>query len=109
VTTRFHWPERSGGIDAGYTAPNIGFVETRIEGLLPEPLVLNSYWSQTYSPEHHNFSEHFLFEPRLDPGVSAAQVEALETARIRILHVWHSGPEGIFTAIAPDGSTRRLP
>ncbi len=109
VTTRFHWPERSGGIDAGYTAPNIGFVETRIEGLLPEPLVLTSYWSQTYSPEHHNFSEHFLFEPRLDPGMSAAQVQALETARIRILHVWHSGPEGIFTAIAPDGSTRRLP
>jgi hypothetical protein len=109
VSTRFFWPERSGGADAGYTAPNIGFVETRIEGLIPDPLVLTGYWSQTYSPEHHNFSEHFLFEPRLDESVSATQTSALEAAGIRILHVWHSGPQGVFTVVAPDGSVRRLP
>ena len=30
------------------------------------------YSMQAYRPGHHNFTEDFLFEPGLDPGVSKA-------------------------------------
>lgn len=109
IETRFYWPERRRGIDAGYTAPNIGFVETRITGLTIEPMVLTSYWSQTYSPEHHNFAEHFIFEPHLDERVTAGQKAELEHAGIRMLHVRLGGPVPVFTGVAPDESIREIP
>ena len=109
VESRFWWPERIRETSAGYTAPNIGFVETRLEGLVSQPFVLRGYWSQTYSPEHHNFSENFLFEPRLEEGLPASVLAELEAAGIRVLHVWHSRAEPWFTVIGPDGTVRRLP
>ena len=42
VETRFLWPPEPQGPTAGYTAPNLGFVETRIIGLTSEPLILRS-------------------------------------------------------------------
>ncbi|MFM7214482.1 MAG: PEP/pyruvate-binding domain-containing protein [Verrucomicrobiota bacterium] len=83
ITTRFWWPPEPTGPTAGYTAPNIGFTETRIEGWTSEPLVLRDAAAQTYSPGHHNFTETFLFEPRLDPATTAAQRKELETAGIQ--------------------------
>lgn len=109
IESRFWWPERIRETSAGYTAPNLGFVETRIEGLVSVPIVLHGYWSQTYSPEHHNFSENFLFEPRLEEGLPAAVLNELEAAGIRVLHVWHSRAEPWFTVVGPDGTVRRLP
>lgn len=109
IETRFYWPEKSRGIDAGYTAPNIGFVETRITGLISTPLVLASYWSQTYSPEHHNFAEHFIFEPRLDETVTLGEKAELDQANIRVLHVRLGGPVPVFTIVAPDESIRAIP
>lgn len=83
ITTRFWWPPEPTGPTAGYTAPNIGFTETRIEGWTSEPLVLRDAAAQTYSPGHHNFTETFLFEPGLDPATTPAQRQELETAGIQ--------------------------
>lgn len=104
VETRFLWPPEPTGPSAGYTAPNIGFVETTLTGLTREPIVLRSGASQTYSPGHHNFSETFLFEPGLDPAVPSGQSQELQAAGIHQLVVesgifdevrcWVVGPEG---------------
>ena len=83
IVTRFLWPPEPTGPTAGYTAPNIGFTETRITGWTSEPLVLRVPASQTYSPGHHNFTETFLFEPRLDPETTAGHLKELETAGIQ--------------------------
>ncbi|HAB15878.1 MAG TPA: hypothetical protein DCE44_05455, partial [Verrucomicrobiales bacterium] len=85
--TSFYWPEPPTGPSAGYTAPNIGFVESTLHGLTPNPIVLQDPLAQTYSPGHHNFTETFVFEPRLDSSVPAGQLAALEDAGIRQLIV----------------------
>jgi len=85
MATRFYWPEPPKGPSAGYTAPNLGFVESRIEGLTPSPLILRAAAAQTYSPGHHNFTETFVLEPRLDPAVTAEQLVALEALGIQHL------------------------
>jgi hypothetical protein len=59
-----------------------------IWGLTSTPITLTHEWAQTYRPEHHNFSEHFLFEPALDPGVTAQQRAELTAAGIRAIHAY---------------------
>ena len=88
VTTQFYWPAPPSGLTAGYTAPLVRWGQTQITGLCSYPIVLSGYFSQTYMPEHHNFSEHFLFEPQLDPGVSASILEELRSRDIRLIHVY---------------------
>jgi len=87
VETTFYWPPAPTGPTAGYTAPLARWVETRITGYTTEPIVLAGYYSQTYKPEHHNFAEHFLFEPRLEPGLSPEILAELEARGIRQIHV----------------------
>lgn len=87
VRTVFFWPDSSEGATGGYTAPLIQFESTTITGLLPEPIVLTGYYSQTYRPGHHNFTEEFIFEPGLDENLPAAQRSALQTAGIQALHI----------------------
>ena len=109
VETRFLWPPEPQGPTAGYTAPNLGFVETRIIGLTSEPLILRSGVAQTYSAGHHNFSETFLFEPALDPGVSAAQRAELDAAGIRQLVVEKGFFEGsLFWVVGLEGKLRKF-
>lgn len=86
VTTSFYWPPDPGAT-AGYTAPLVRWEQTVIEGLTTMPLVLTGEFAQTYRPEHHNFSEHFIFEPALEPSVTAQQRAELDAAGIRIIHV----------------------
>ncbi len=109
VQPQFWWPQPPKGPSAGYTAPNLGFVETRIIGLTSEPLILRAGAAQTYSPGHHNFWETFLFEPRLDPAVNAAQLAELEAKQIRQLVV-EGGFDGVgFWAVNAAGQLRALP
>jgi hypothetical protein len=109
VETRFLWPPEPQGPTAGYTAPNLGFIETRIIGLTRDPLILRSGVSQTYSPGHHNFTETFLFEPALDPEVSAAQRSELEAAGIRQLVAEIGFFEGnMFWVVGPEGKLRKF-
>jgi hypothetical protein len=109
VATQFYWPKPPRGPIAGYTAPNIGFLETRITGLTREPLVLTDRFAQTYSPGHHNFSETFLFEPRLDGTVSAVQRAELEAAQVRQLIVDGGFGSFSFWVVSADGKLRQLP
>jgi hypothetical protein len=86
VSTVFYWPKPPTGVAAGYTAPLVEFVETEIAGLTTQPLVLRDFYSQTYRPGHHNFSEEFLFEPRLDPNVTPAQQAELVAAKVLLVY-----------------------
>jgi hypothetical protein len=74
---------------AGYTAPLSSWVETVIEGYTSEPIVLHGWYSQTYRPEHHNFAEHFMFEPRLEPGISQQILDELRAQDIRLIHFFY--------------------
>lgn len=109
IGTKFYWPKPPTGVVAGYTAPLVEFVETKIAGLTPNPITLTDYYSQTYHPFHHNFSEEFLFEPRLDPNVSASDIAALEAANIRQIYVKRNveGPP-VFKAVSAAGTFRDL-
>jgi len=87
IETSFYWPPSPKGPTAGYTAPLARWVETRIEGYTRAPIVLKGYYAQTYRPEHHNFSEHFVFEPQLEPGLSPEILAELREKDIRLIHV----------------------
>ena len=57
--------------------------ETAISGLTSEPFILKGYFSQTYKPTRHNFSEQFLFEPALEEGISSNILQQLRAADIK--------------------------
>ena len=86
IETTFYWPPPPRGIVAGYTAPLLRWVETVISGWTSEPIVLRGDFSQTYRPEHHNFGEHFVFDPWLEPGVPAALLDELAAKGVRLIH-----------------------
>lgn len=97
ISTSFYWPPPHSGPVAGYTAPLVRWVETIIEGYTSEPIVLSGYYSQTYCPEHHNFSEHFLFEPQLEPGISQNILDELRARDIRLIHLYLNFSGGLIT------------
>jgi hypothetical protein len=100
IKTSFYWPSPPGGLAIGYTAPLVRWVETVIEGYAREAIVLHGYYSQSYRPEHHNFDEHFLFEPQLEPDLSREVLAELRDRNIRLIHVL-GGISG--TTITPYG------
>ncbi|MGK4005826.1 PEP/pyruvate-binding domain-containing protein [Sorangium sp. So ce1036] len=114
VATSFYWPPPPTGPTAGYTAPLHKWVETRIEGLTSSPIVLRAYHAQTYRPQHHNFSEDFIFEPRLEPGLDPALLAELEAKDIRLIYLrtselpeieeqmWTLDAAGVFHALSLD-------
>jgi hypothetical protein len=107
VDTSYYWPKPPGGAVAGYTAPLVQFVETQIAGLTTNTIILRGVYSQTYHPGHHNFSEEFIFEPRLEPGLPSSTLAELTAANIQFLHVyWHGGGSVVFTIFGLDGSVR---
>jgi len=87
VVTEFYWPPEPTGVVAGYTAPLAGWIGTTITGLTSQPIVLRDDFAQTYRPGHHNFTEDFVFEPRLDPAVPPEILAELEALSIRALIV----------------------
>lgn len=109
IMTRFYWPAPPKTVSPGYTAPNLGFVETRVTGLTTQPIVLRDPQSQTYSPWHHNTTETFVLEPRREPSVTPVQRAELEAAGIVLLvmNVGSMGPP--LLAVGPDGRGRALP
>jgi hypothetical protein len=87
IEVSFYWPPYPKGPTAGYTAPLARWVETKIAGYTSEPIELRGEYSQTYRPEHHNFAEHFLFEPQVEQGLSPATLAELKAKDIRYIHV----------------------
>lgn len=104
---KFYWPNEPPAA-AGYTAPLVRFVETRIAGLTTQPIVLAGYYSQTYRPGHHNFTEEFIFEPRLEPGLPASTLAELEAANIQFLHVHFGFTETAIHVAGLDHKLRKL-
>ena len=86
ITSTFYWPPVPSGIMI-YTAPLSHWVETVITGLTTEPIVLHDWYSQTYRPGHHNITEYFIFEPRLEPGMSPQILNELTAQNIQYLYV----------------------
>jgi hypothetical protein len=109
VQTSFYWPEPP-GLAAGYTAPLVEWVETRITGITSEPIILKGYYSQTYRPAHHNFGEDFLFEPGLEAGIPPAVLAELAAANIQALCCVVRAPgSGEVWVLSHDNELRRLP
>ena len=92
IHIQFYWPIEPTGIVAGYTAPLVRWEQTTITGLTQDPIVLQGYYSQTYRPEHHNFSENFIFEPGLEEGFPATQLNELNAANVRLIHILAGRP-----------------
>lgn len=89
VESSFYFPP-SPSFSGGYTAPLTGWDKTTITGLASEPIVLRSRYSQSYAPEHHNFTEWFLFEPRLEEGISRELLEELEALDVMQIYLMRS-------------------
>jgi len=87
VDIGFYWPPYPTGAVAGYTAPVDRWTETSVEGIGASTALLRGYFSQTYRPEHHNFTEGFIFDPHLEEGIDAGVVAAWDTAGIQALVV----------------------
>lgn len=103
----FYWPDEP-PYEAGYTAPLVRFEETTLTGLTAQPIVLRGYYSQTYRPGHHNFTEEFIFEPRLESGVSPETLAELAAADIQYLHIHAGFATPQFHIVGFDGKLRRL-
>lgn len=88
IEIQFYWPAPPTGPTAGYTAPLKQWKETIIQGLTPEPIVLTSWYAQTYAPGHHNFWEEFIFEPAQEESLPESQRQALEAADIQQIYVF---------------------
>ncbi len=109
IHTTFYWPNPSGGAVGGYTAPLVHFVETQITGLTTQPILLTNYFSQTYRPGHHNFSEEFIFEPRREPGLSPTTRSELEQANMQLIYLRSgTGPGPVFRVLGLDQIFRDL-
>ncbi len=108
IQTKFYWPKEPEGILI-YTAPLLQFAETRITGLTTEAIVLTNAYSQTYGPGHHNFSEEFIFEPRLEPGLSPSTLAELQAANIHLIYVhWQLGGNTTWRVVGLDNKIRPL-
>jgi hypothetical protein len=107
IEISFYWPNEPPAA-AGYTAPLVRFVQTRITGLTTQPIVLTGYYSQTYRPGHHNFSEEFIFEPRLEPGLPASTLAELEAVNIQFIHAEWGNLGPVINAVGLDQKLRKL-
>ncbi|MBN1361191.1 MAG: hypothetical protein JW993_11385 [Sedimentisphaerales bacterium] len=65
---------------------SIQFAQTRIEGLTTEPIVLTSFFSQSVGGGSHLCPKNFLFEPALEPGISAQTLAELKARNIRLIY-----------------------
>lgn len=87
IVSRFKWADVGGGMVIK-TLPLGEWVDTVITGLTTQPIRLTSDAAQTYAPGHHNFTEQFLFEPGLDPSLTAAQRAELAAKNVKMIHVF---------------------
>ena len=64
--------------------------------------MLHDYFSQTYRPGHHNFSEDFIFDPHLDSSVDPASLAQWDAKGIQALLV-PTGSREPTRALTTDG------
>ncbi len=89
--------------------------ETRLEGLLAEPLILRSRYAQTFlhrGRRGHETVHELICDPWLEPSLTAAQRAALTAANVRALYYYHYrfGDETErFVVLGLDGQFRQNP
>jgi len=98
--------------------PLFRFVETRIEGLTSQPIVLRGYWSQTWEGIHVTDYQQFIFEPRLESGISPQIADELAAQDIAALYLNRSGAardntsgvisNAVLVVVGLDGTPRRF-
>jgi hypothetical protein len=108
IEINFHWPPGPTGISAGYTAPLQKWELTTITGLTTSPIQLSGYFSQTYRPGHHNFSEEFLFEPCLEEDISQSTLDELEALDMKQFYLEFGGRTPTIKVIGFDNQVRDL-
>jgi len=113
IETSFYWPRSASTASMGTPTPNLErFVQTKVTDLTSAPIILTNYFSQTYSTSRHNFYEYFVFEPRLEPGISPAILAELEALDIRSIYVsfqhFPYPSSASFSVIGRDGLMRSL-
>jgi hypothetical protein len=100
IDTAFSWVPGAGA--AGYTADLASWTRTIITGLTSRPITLTSPFAQTYRPGHHNFTETYIFDPRLDPGVPRALKFELHRAHVGMLFARAGIGDGGITTLPDD-------
>ncbi|MHC4867312.1 MAG: dockerin type I domain-containing protein [Planctomycetota bacterium] len=87
IATSFYVPPPAAKIGnwMAVTAPGVEWIDTVIDGFTTHPIVLHDFYSQTFHPWHHNIFEYYLFEPRLEPGISQDILDELEAQDIRLI------------------------
>jgi hypothetical protein len=120
VETKF-WRAVNGSLPTVGLGPTYSLWEwdqTTIFGLTTEPTILKGYFSQTYSPSRHNFTEEFVFEPSLEPGLSSQQLKEFRDKNIRQIYMGinlnrspFSGPRtySVIELVDSDGRHRPVP
>ncbi len=108
IEIKFYWPPAPTGPTAGYTAPLQKWEVTTITGLTTAPIELRGYFSQTYRPGHHNFTEEFLFEPRLEEGIDAPTLDELEALDIKQIYLHFDFTTPTLKAVGFDDEVRDL-
>ena len=113
VQTSYWYPPPPRGATAGYTAPAIKWEQTTLSGLTTSPIVLTGYYSQTYAPAHHNFAGQYIFDPRLEPGLSEAVRDELAAANVAYVMVADQNadpenPDFTIWVLGVDGELRQL-
>jgi hypothetical protein len=108
VNTAFYWPAPPSKGIGEKTAPLVQWKSTRIDGLTSQPIELHGDFSQTYRPGHHNFSEEFIFEPALEPGMDPAVLGELRAAKIQMIYVLTNFDVARIFIVGTDGSFRPL-
>ena len=107
IVSKFYWPPPPSGPSAGYTAPVYKWEQTKIRGIMEEPIVLRGFYSQTYLPGHHNFNESFVFDPKLEENISEDIRASLEGKNVdKIICDGEPGRTGTVRIIGFDGKLR---
>ncbi len=65
---------------------SIQFARTQIEGLTNDPIVLTGFFSQSVGGGAHLCPKNFLFEPALEPDLSASILNELQANNIRLIY-----------------------
>lgn len=96
--------------DGEFPAYYSSWAYATITGLIAEPIILKDYFATTCTLGHKGRFRWFVFEPAADPSLHPTQIQALESANIRLVHVYHEEYSGASTVsiLGTDGVFRRL-
>jgi hypothetical protein len=70
-----------------FTTPITRVRRLELTGVLPSALVVQGPAALTGSVEHHNFREHLVIEPGLDPSLPESARQALDAADITLIYL----------------------